>query len=48
MRCYLSRDQFSGKRSFSFWRCGPIPDKGWRACEEGIEKELNREGRSRF
>lgn len=42
MRCYLSRDRFSG-----FWGCVLIPDKGWRASE-GIKKELNREGRSRL
>lgn len=47
MRCYLSRDRFSGKRSFSFWGCVLIPDKGWRASGR-IKKELNREGRSRL
>lgn len=36
--------RFPGKGSFSFWRCGLIPDKGWRAPEEGFMKEPNREG----
>lgn len=48
MRCYLSKDRLSGKRSFSLRGCGLTPHKGWRASEEGIKKELNREGRSRL